>query len=44
MKVLNTRDTVTQVHPNYLVSLIEYSTVMSADCWDVLIALKPGRS
>ena len=43
MKVANTRDPVTQVHVNYLVSMLEYATIVSADCWDVLIALKPGQ-
>ena len=43
MKVINTRDPVTQVHVNYLVSMLEYATIVSADCWDVLIALKPGQ-
>ena len=43
MKVVNTRDPVTQVHVNYLVSMLEYATIVSADCWDVLIALKPGQ-
>ena len=42
MKVVNTRDPVTQVSPQYLVAMLEYLTFVGHDTWDVLIAIKPG--
>ena len=43
MKVVNTRDPVTQVQPSYLVAMLECLTMSGHDCWDLLIALKPGE-
>jgi len=42
MKVVNTRDPVTQVPVVYLVGMLEYLIYTGYDWWDVLAALKPG--
>ena len=43
MKVVNTRDPVTQVSALYLVGLLEYNIVAGYDWWDVLAALKLSK-
>lgn len=43
MKVVNTRDPVTQVPPVYIVGMLEYIMMTSLDWWDVLATVKPGN-
>ncbi len=43
MKVVNTRDPVTQVPVVYLVGMLEYLLLSGMDWWDVLAGLKPGN-
>ena len=44
MKVVNTRDPVTQISPTYLVGMMEYLICNGCDWWDMLTAIKSGRN
>lgn len=43
MKVVNTRDPVTQVPTIFIVCMLEYVLLTGLDWWDVLTAVKPGN-
>ena len=43
MQMVNTRDPMTQVVPQYLVSLLEYCLITGSDWWDVVAVIKPGK-
>lgn len=43
MKVVNTRDPVTQVLPVHLVGMLEYLLMNGYDWWEVLTAIRPGQ-
>ena len=43
MKVVNTRDPVTNVAPNYLAGMLEYCIVAGTDWWDVLAVIRSSE-